>query len=175
MSDPFVGEIRMFAGPYAPQNWAFCAGQVLAISEYDALFSLIGVSYGGDGRVNFALPDLRGRVPMGQGTGPGLTPRVLAQKFGTEAVTLTQEQMPTHSHSFVATTATATSGNPAGGLIGDTVDDVFYVSSLDNPQLQGMNSRTVLSAGGSQSHSNIMPSVAMNYIICLFGIYPSRS
>lgn len=175
MSDPFIGEIRIFAGNFAPADWSFCNGSLLSINEYDALFSLIGTTYGGDGQSTFALPDLRGRLPMGQGAGPGLTPRTMGQQFGTETVTLIGQQLPAHSHNFAATTVAVETGSPAGGLFGDTEADVFYVSAPDNPELKTMSAKTVTSAGASQPHNNIMSSVGMNYIICLNGIYPPRN
>lgn len=175
MSDPYVGEIRMFAGNFAPASWAFCNGQLMSISENEALFHLIGTTYGGDGQSTFALPDLRGRLPVGQGAAPGLTPRGMGQKFGTETVTLTQQQIPTHKHNFVATTETADSASPNNALLGDTAGDVFYVNSATSPEPKAMSASTVGDAGGNQPHSNIMPSIAMNYIICLFGIFPSRN
>lgn len=175
MSEYFVGEIRMFAGTYPPAGWAFCNGQLLAISENDALFSLIGTTYGGDGRTSFALPDLRGRLPVGEGNGPGLTPRTMGQQFGQESVSLTQQQLPAHRHDFVATTAAAESASPSGALLAHAEGDALYVSSPENPQLKTMNVNTVSGSGGSQPHDNVMPSLAMHYIISLTGIYPQRS
>ncbi|MEX1033826.1 MAG: tail fiber protein [Cellvibrionaceae bacterium] len=175
MSDPFIGEIRMFAGNYAPESWALCDGSLLSIAAHDALFSLIGTTYGGDGQSNFALPDLRGRLPMGQGTGPSLTPRTMGEHFGTETVTLTERELPAHNHVFTATTTAATGANPDGNLFADTGNDTLYVPDPPSPDLKTMNAKTVANAGTSQPHDNIMPSVAMNYIICLNGIYPSRN
>lgn len=179
MSDPFVGEIRMFAGNFVPLNWAFCDGRVLSIAENDALFSLIGTTYGGDGQTTFALPDLRGRLPVGQGVGPGMTPRTMGDQFGTETVTLTQQQIASHSHQLVVTTAAATSDSPEGNVFadtsGDTLGDKPYVPTPDNPDLKSMSAKTVTVTGGNQPHNNIMPSVGMNYIICLYGVYPSRN
>lgn len=179
MSDPYIAEIRMFAGTFAPLNWAFCDGRLVSISEYDALFALIGTTYGGDGQNNFALPDLRGRLPVGQGTGPGLTPRTIGDQFGTDTVTLGEQQMPSHSHQFSAITAAATSPSPEGTLFadtsGDTLGDKPYVPAPDSPKLKNMSAKTAAVAGDSQPHDNIMPSVAINYIICLYGIYPPRN
>lgn len=174
MSEAYIGEVRLFAGNYAPESWALCDGRLLTIAEYDALFSLIGTTYGGDGQTTFALPDLRGRLPMGQGTGPGLTPRSMGEQLGTEDVTLTVQQMPVHSHHFVASTAAAASSSPANALLGDTEGDVFYVEST-SPDLQAMDPKAVTNTGGNQPHNNLMPGLAMNYIICLAGIYPPRN
>lgn len=175
MSDPFIGEIRMFAGNFAPVNWAFCDGTLLSISDNDALFSLIGTTYGGDGQTTFALPDLRGRLPVGQGAGPGLTPRTVGQQFGTDTVTLTAQQLPAHSHGFVATTASGTSPNPRDNLFANSGEDVIYAPPPDNPPYETMNQQTVRNDGGGTAHDNHMPSTAMSYIICLSGIFPSRS
>lgn len=118
MSDPFVGEIRMFAGNFAPRQWAFCNGQLMAISQNDALFSLLGTIYGGDGRSSFGIPDMRGRIPMHWGTGPGLTPRPIGQKMGVESVALTANQIPSHSHTMQASTDSVSSVNPTGTVLG---------------------------------------------------------
>ncbi len=120
MSEPFVGEIRMFAGNFAPRGWAFCDGQLLAVSQNDALFSLLATVYGGDGRTTFGLPDLRGRIPIHAGTGPGLSPRRLGAKFGTEEETLTVNQLPSHSHTLQVSTAAATQNSPSGEFIGNS-------------------------------------------------------
>ncbi|WP_346838995.1 tail fiber protein [Microbulbifer sp. SAOS-129_SWC] len=175
MSESFVGEIRIFAGNYAPKGWAFCHGQLLAVSENDALFSLLGTIYGGDGRNTFALPDLRGRLPVGEGQGNGLSPRRLGQKFGQDSVTLTQAQLPAHRHDFVATTAAAESASPSGALFANTGGENPYVSSATTPQPRTMDPRTITATGGSQAHDNTMPSLAVNYIISLWGIYPARN
>lgn len=165
----------MFAGNFAPVSWNFCDGSLLSISEYDALYSLIGNIYGGDGQNTFAVPDLRGRLPVGQGAGPGLTPRTLGQQFGVDVVTLTPQQMPAHSHNFVATTGAASGPNPENALFANTGGDNLYVPNPANPQLKAMGQQTVMNAGMSQAHNNIMSSLAMNYIICLEGIYPPQS
>jgi microcystin-dependent protein len=174
VSDPFIGEIRMFAGNFAPVGWHLCDGTQLAISTNDALYSLIGTTYGGDGVSTFALPDLRGRLPVGQGNGPGLTPRTMGESYGVETVTLTAQQMPAHSHMFFATTAAGTVPSPVDKLFANSGGDNIYVEAPNNPQFQTMNQNTVGAAGNSQPHDNIMPSVGMNYIICLEGIYPSQ-
>lgn len=170
MSEPYIGEIRMFAGTFAPQGWAFCDGQLLAVSSNDALFSLLGTTYGGDGETTFALPDLRGRVAVHRGSGPGLTPRVIGQRSGQENVTLTTNQIPAHQHAS-ASTSPATLGNPANHQVADTDDDHLY-NDADNAQAAAESQQA---QGGTQRHNNMMPFIGINYIIALFGIYPSRS
>lgn len=171
MSEPFVGEIRMFAGNFAPRGWAFCDGQLLAVSQNDALFSLLGTIYGGDGRTTFGLPDLRGRLPMHAGTGPGLPPRRLGAKEGAENVTLTVNQLPSHSHPINATTNAAGGNSPQDGLVGDSPSvDLFSESA---PSV-GLSGNAVTAVGGNRPHTNLMPFLCVNFIIALFGIYPSR-
>lgn len=171
MSEPFIGEIRMFAGSFAPRGWAFCDGQLLAVSQNDALFSLLGTIYGGDGRTTFGLPDARGRVPLHQGIGPGLSGRRLGSKSGAETVTLTTNQLPSHAHNFNANTAPATGEAPQGKVVAQGVGVNFY---LDESQDVSMASTMIGHTGGSRSHSNLMPTLCINFIIALFGIYPSR-
>lgn len=178
MSEPFVGEIRMFAGNFAPRGWAFCDGQLLAVSQNDALFSLLGTIYGGDGRTTFGLPDLRGRVPLHAGSGPGLSPRRLGAKTGSEKETLTVNQLPSHRHDWKATTAAATNRTPV-----ITPDPAAYAEPLVTTvyrdgtpsNLQAFNNSMVSNVGGSRSHSNLMPFLCINFIIALVGIYPSRN
>lgn len=165
MSSPYVGEIRIFAGNFAPVGWAFCDGSLLPISDNDTLFNLIGTTYGGDGQSTFALPDLRSRVPMH--VGPGYA---LGQNDGEETVTLTTAQMPVHTHAALANTTNATSTTPqnnvwAGGSL------TQFSDQQTNAQLAPS---TLQSAGGSQPHDNMLPFVAVNFIISLFGIYPTQ-
>lgn len=174
MSDAFMGEIRLFSGSYAPMNWAICDGSMLPINNNEALFSLIGTTYGGDGQSTFALPDLRGRLPVGQGSGPGLSFRPMGQKFGSESVTLTATQLPQHNHPLVATTAAATTSDASNHLFADSGGDTLY-GPLSQPDLNTMDTETVVNTGGNLPHNNIMGSLAMNYIICVNGIYPSRN
>lgn len=176
MSEPFVGEIRMFAGNFAPKAWAYCDGQLLAISQNDALFSLFGTLYGGDGRTTFGIPDLRGRIPIHQGTGPGLTPRPLGAKFGEENVTLTTNQMPSHTHTAQASNNAADSTTLSGKVLAKGVDtnDNFYVDSAGITPAALING-VVSNTGGSRPHTNMMPSLAVHFIVALFGIYPSRN
>lgn len=177
MSDPYVGEIRMFAGNFAPRNWAYCNGQILAIAQNDALFSLLGSTYGGDGRTTFALPDMRGRLPVHQGTGPGLTPRMLGARFGSENITLSAGQIPAHTHTYNASADIVDSANPGSDVLASQNDgDTPYAAlPADLSKLENMNSDTLARAGGGMPHNNMMPFVSISFIISLFGIYPSRN
>ncbi|MBN1668459.1 MAG: phage tail protein [Anaerolineales bacterium] len=172
MSEPFVGEIKMFAGNFAPNGWAFCDGQLLAVSQNDALFSLLGTIYGGDGQTTFGLPDLRGRVPIHMGTGPGLSQRSIGTKAGSEQVTLNVNQLPSHSHAFSGTDSLATSPNPAGNVLAKSTGVDLYFA--DAPSVALANT-ALSSTGGSQAHTNLMPFQCVNFIIALFGIYPSSN
>lgn len=171
MSEPYVGEIRMFAGNFAPRGWAFCDGQLLAVSQNDALFSLLGTIYGGDGRTTFALPDLRGRIPIHAGTGPGLSPRRLGTKAGTEAETITVNELASHTHPFQGTDQLADSANPGTNAPAKSTAVDAYIN--ESPEV-ALSSSAVTSTGGSQSHTNVMPFLCVNFIIALFGVYPSR-
>lgn len=173
MSDPFIGEIRMFAGNFAPRSWAFCWGQLLSVSENDALFALIGTTYGGDGVTTFALPDLRGRIPVGQGQGPGLSNRIIGQRYGTEEVTLLSTQMPPHTHTLVASATTATAGSPAGAVVAAQPDDLVFIGGVAPTAV--MRADQIVPDGGSQPHDNMAPYLCLNFIIALFGIFPSQS
>jgi microcystin-dependent protein len=174
MSSPFIGEIRLFAGNFAPNGWAFCDGALLPISQFDALFNLIGTTYGGDGQTTFALPDLRGRVPVHQGQG-GATTYILGQNGGAEQVTLTVQQIPQHAHPLTATNDTATQTNPGGQVLAR-----FSQANIDpylesTPGTTSLAQSSITAAGGSQPHSNLQPFLCMNYILSLFGIFPSQS
>ncbi|MBO1322966.1 phage tail protein [Acanthopleuribacter pedis] len=176
MVDPFLGEIRIFAGNFAPNRWAYCDGQLLTISQNDALFSLVGTTYGGDGRSTFALPDFRGRLVACQGTGPGLTPRAWGQKIGVESVTLTPEQLPSHNHPFQGTTATGNHHSPAGKVPAvPSAGGVFYEAHATADQLRALPPGSVGQTGGNAPHTNMMPALALHYIIALTGTYPSRT
>ena len=172
MSEPFVGEIRMFAGNFAPRGWAFCDGQLLAVSQNDALFSLLGTIYGGDGRTTFGLPDMRGRIPLHVGTGPGLSARRLGSKAGAENVTLTTNQLASHSHDWNVNTANADGGAPQGKVLAVPVGFRMFKKVDQNTSLA---STTIANTGGSQPHTNLMPTLCVNFIIALVGIYPSRN
>ena len=172
MSEPFVAEVRMFAGNFAPRGWAFCDGQLLAVSQNDALFSLVGTIYGGDGRTTFGLPDLRGRIPIHAGTGPGLSPRRLGAKGGAENVTLTTNQLPPHNHGpFQASGDTANPTTVSGNTVGVAAGDIYADEAANVP----MASNAVTGIGGSRSHTNLMPFLCVYFIIALVGIYPSRN
>lgn len=175
MSEPFVAEIRIFAGNFAPRGWAFCNGQLLPIAQNTALFSLIGTTYGGDGRTTTALPNLKGRAPMHPGRGPGLTARRLGQRGGTETIDLTEAQMPSHKHQAQASNDAATFGSPNNTRVigrGAGRFDVYFSSPTSN--LVDMQSNSLSNTGGSQSHNNMQPFLTMNFIIALVGLYPSR-
>lgn len=165
MSVPYIGEIRMFAGNFAPEGWQFCAGQLLPISEYDALFNLIGTTYGGDGQFTFALPNLCGRVPVHPGTG-----FTQGEAAGTETVTLIASQIPLHTHTLRANVGFGDSFSPADGVLAESKGGVPRYAPTGGVPMSG---QAVSVAGGSQPHANMMPSVAVNYIISLFGIFPS--
>lgn len=172
MSEPFVGEIRMFAGNFAPRGWAFCDGQLLAVSQNDALFSLLGTIYGGDGRTTFGLPDLRGRIPIHAGTGPGLSPRRLGAKGGAENETLTVNQMPSHTHQLRANSNNGDVASPSGHSFADSGAVQMYTTANSSPE--NLNNSIIGNTGGSRSHTNLQPTLCINFIIALFGIYPSR-
>jgi microcystin-dependent protein len=167
MSQPSVGEIRLFAGNFAPLNWAFCDGQVLSIAQNDVLFELIGTTYGGDGQSTFALPDLRGRVPVHQGNG-----YVQGESGGQETVTLSAGQMPVHGHAMYASTSPASATQGPSGLLGSSAAMRLYGSGAPN---MAMDPNALAQAGGGQPHENMPPFVALNYIISLFGIFPSQN
>lgn len=163
MSDPYVGEIRIFGGNFAPRGWALCQGQVLPIVGNDALFAILGTTYGGDGRTNFALPDLRGRAIVGAGFGPGLSNYPLGSRAGTEEVTLTVNQMPPHA--IATSSSPRTHNRPAAGLGLATGGAYAPVADADGVQHQ---------AGGGEPHNNMPPFLVINYIIALVGVFPSR-
>ncbi|WP_411345857.1 phage tail protein [Paenibacillus sp. WLX1005] len=172
MSEAFTGEIRMFAGTYAPENWAFCNGQLLNIAGNEALFSLIGTTYGGDGRTTFGLPDLRGRVPLHIGTYAGNT-YTLGQKSGTETVTLQTGELPSHTHPVIATSDPATSANPAGNTWATTSTNLYSNAAAIAPSV--MDPSAISSVGGSQLHDNMMPSLTISFIINVSqGTFPPR-
>ena len=165
MAQPYVGEIRMFAGNFAPAGWMFCSGQLLPISENETLFQLIGTTYGGDGQSTFALPDLQSRVPIHQGGG-----FILAETGGAEEITLTVQQIPTHNHAFVASGDPATQITGNNGLVAAAVSlNMYYTAAPDT----NLNNTMLTPTGGSQPHTNLQPYLAINFIISLFGIFPS--
>lgn len=173
MADPYIGEIRIFGGTFAPVGWMFCDGSLLSISQYDTLFSLIGTTYGGDGQTTFALPDLRGRFPIHQGQGPGLSARTLGEAAGSETVTLQISQIPSHNHIPVANTAAGNSNDP---------NSMYWASSGSVQQyLPGdqantnLNTGAISNTGNSLAHNNIQPYQVLNFIIATEGIYPSQN
>jgi len=169
MAQPYVGEIRIFAGNFQIAGWMFCDGNLLPISEYETLFNLIGTTYGGDGQSTFALPDLRGRLPVHQGNG-----FILAESAGTESVTLNIQQTPAHTHAFVATTNQATDVAPSNLIPASPPLATVLPYGTDNP-LGTLNTATVQPVGGSQPHDNMQPFLGVNFIISLYGIFPSQT
>lgn len=168
---PYIGEIRMFAGNFAPVGWLFCRGQLLPISEHETLFNLIGTTYGGDGETTFMLPDLQGRLPVSQGQGRGLAGSyVIGEKFGYESVTLRTPEMPMHNHGFLASTAGGVTTNPQGAVAASPPDMALYLREGPSANFPA---GTVTPRGGSQPHENRAPVLAINYIISLFGVFPS--
>ncbi len=173
MSNPYIGEIRLFAGNFAPVGWAFCDGQLLAISENDALFNLIGTTYGGDGQSTFALPDLRGRVPVHMGSDPnGGSTYVIGQQGGAETVTLSLQQIPTHSHVQQASTDAASNAYGPSAVTGASATTVFYGAPTTTA---AMAANAITSAGSSLPHDNMAPYLALSFIISLFGIFPTQN
>jgi microcystin-dependent protein len=170
MAQPYVGEIRMFAGNFAPAGWMFCEGQLLPISEYETLFQLIGTTYGGDGQSTFGLPDLRGRVPIHNGQGPGISQSYqIAETGGVETVTLTAQQIPVHNHPMVATLDIPTGSNPGSSVTGQAAAKLYRAG---NPSVT-LEATAINSTGGSQPHDNFQPYLCVDFIISLFGIFPS--
>lgn len=176
MSNPYLGEIRLFGFSRTPIGWQTCDGSLLSIAEYDALYVLLGTTYGGDGINTFAVPDLRGRVPIHQGQGPGLSPYVIGQKAGTEHVTLVGTQMPAHTHTMLATTNAATSRTPGTTLLPGAISgDTLYASDVAGATPIGMAPGSTSNVGGTQPHDNTMPTLTVQYCISLFGIFPTQS
>jgi microcystin-dependent protein len=171
MSQPYVGEIRIFAGSFAPAGWMDCDGTPLPIAENDVLFQVIGTTYGGDGQTTFNLPDLRGRVPVHQGQGAATSNYTIGQADGVEQVTLTTQQIPSHSHAMLASTSPGANNSTGGNIIAASPTVRMYV--LDIPD-KALAATAVGPDGGSQPHENLMPYITIRYIISLYGIYPSQ-
>jgi microcystin-dependent protein len=172
MAQPYVGEIRMFGGNFAPAGWMFCSGQLLPISENETLFQVIGTTYGGDGQETFALPNLQSRIPVHMGQGTSLSNYIIGEQGGTEEVTLTTQQIPIHTHAPLASDAGGTADSPGGNY--------WAASSLGKPYVAGppgvqMNPQSIAPTGGSQPHENMIPFLCVSYIISLFGIFPSQT
>jgi microcystin-dependent protein len=170
MSNPYIGEIRMFAGSFPPAGWAFCNGQLVPISENDALFVLLGTTYGGDGQSTFGLPDLQGRVPIHQGTLNGGSTYVMGEKAGVESVTLTLQQIPIHNHAMIVSKDQGTQSAPAGKTSAANTSVLIYRPGVGT---QTFDPSTLTPTGGNQPHTNIQPYLVVSFIISLFGLYPS--
>ncbi|TKR33489.1 phage tail protein [Luteimonas gilva] len=177
MSEPYVGEIRLFGFSRLPNGWLPCDGSLQPISNYDVLFNLIGTTYGGDGQVTFAMPDLRGQVPLHWGNGPGLTPRTPGEAGGSENVTLIQGQMPAHSHTMYVTSATSTATAVGNGvnLLGTVAADTMYATDITGLGPIALSPQSVSLSGGNQPHENTMPTLTVQFCIAYAGIYPSQS
>lgn len=171
MSEPFIAEIRIFAGNFPPRGWAFCDGQLLPIAQNTALFSLIGTTYGGDGRSTTALPDLQGRLPMHPGRGPGLADRRLGERAGVEAVTLTEQEIPNHGHALRAVSEPGDLADPANRNLARSATGSAYQQNAS--ALVPMNEGMLANAGNNQAHNNLMPYLALYFIIALEGVFPS--
>ena len=172
MSQPFVAEIRMFGGNFAPRNWALCNGQILSIAQNTALFALLGTTYGGNGQTTFALPNLQGRAPMHPGNGPGLTPRTLGEQAGTPTVTLISTEIPAHTHNLTATSAAGSKSDPTNSLFasGGRGRPAFYAAQATPVPMPSTGL-----TGGSQPHNNMQPYLAITFIIALQGVFPARN
>lgn len=176
MSDAFVGEIRMFGFSRAPNGWQACDGSLLPIAEYQALFMLLGTTYGGDGQSTFGVPDLRGRLPLHQGAGPVTSNHPIGQIGGSESVTLTLAQMPAHTHQLSVTSAAATLDVPAASALPGTVSgESFYLSDITGATALAMEDTAMSISGGSQPHENCMPTLTVQFCICWAGVFPSQS
>jgi len=174
VSEPFIGQIMMFAGNFAPRGWAFCEGQLLSVAQNTALYSILGTTYGGNGQTTFALPDLRGRLPMQPGQGPGLSPRTLGEQGGSESVTLISSQMPAHNHTLNVSSQQGDTETPVGTVL--AADNTATITNYRAAPIDGtMNPSAIGVAGGTQPHNNMSPFLCINFIIALEGIYPSRS
>lgn len=171
MAEPFIGQITLFAGNFAPRGWAFCDGQEISIAQNTALFSILGTTYGGNGQTTFKLPDLRGRVPLHPGQGPGLTNRSLGENGGTQQVKLEVGHIPAHAHPVRATSTAANSNNPTGNLPALAEGRNIYGANGNTQMASGM----IRTTGGGQGHSNMQPWLGLNYIIALEGIFPARN
>jgi microcystin-dependent protein len=169
---PYVGEIRMFAGNFPPVGWMFCEGATLPIAENEVLFQLIGTTYGGDGEETFNLPNLASRVPLHMGTGPDGTTYQIGEMAGTEQETLSVQQIPNHTHPYTASLNAAGESAPAGAVVGNSASLDLYI---EQPASQPMSNQAITPAGGSQPHENTQPFLCINFIISLFGIFPSQT
>lgn len=176
MADPFVAEIRIFPFNFAPKGWAWCDGQLLPLSQNTALFSLLGTTYGGNGKSNFALPDLQGRAPMHPGQGPGLSLHDLGETGGSETVTLLESEIPAHSHAFKANINQGDNLQPGpASSLAQSTSGALYVTAASNPPLSAMSPQALAPAGGDQPHNNMMPYLTFYFCIALQGVFPPRT
>lgn len=177
MAESYLGEIRMFGGTFPPLKWAFCDGQMVSITQNEALYSLIGTIYGGDGRSSFQFPDMRGRIPVHHGTGPGLSSMNIGLHYGVEEVTLSESEIPSHSHAFQASKDSASSPSPTNMVLGGVEEpDAIYTMTPDPQRSRAqMNENSVLTSGHSKAHSNMMSYQVVSFILSLAGSYPSRN
>jgi microcystin-dependent protein len=171
--DPFVAEIRIYPFNFAPKGWAFCDGQILPLSQNTALFSLLGTTYGGDGKSNFALPNMQGNAPMHPGQGPGLSDHFLGETGGSDTVTLLESEMPAHSHNFGASVRDGTARSPGGQLVAKGVGVNMYAPAASAPLVQ-FSTNVITPAGGGQPHNNMMPYLTLNFCIAMQGVFPPR-
>jgi len=171
MGEPFVGEIRMFGGSFAPAGWMMCSGQLLPISENEVLFNLIGTTYGGDGQETFGLPNLQSRVPIHAGTGADAITYQLGEEVGVESVTLNASSIPAHTHAMLATTDAGLSSAPASNILANSSSIKVYTASAPNA---GLHAQAITTTGGNQPHTNIQPYLAITFIISLFGVFPAQ-
>ena len=175
MAEPFIGEIRIFAGTYAPKGWALCNGYLLSIAQHTALFSILGTNYGGDGKITFGLPNLQGSAPLQAGLGPGLTQRDLGEVGGQQTVTLTNSEVPSHTHAFMGNEAGGDQGGPVGNVTAkahvgrETIKNMYSATAGTSPKMIDLPG-----VGGGQAHNNMSPFLAVNFIIALDGIFPPR-
>ena len=174
MADPFVAEIRIFPFNFAPRGWAFCDGQLLPLSQNTALFSLLGTTYGGNGKSNFALPDLQGRAPMHPGQGPGLSLHDLGETGGSETVTLLESEIPAHAHTYRAAGVIADNPVPQDTLLAAPTSDNPYLPAAPTPALVAMSGQALTPAGGDQPHNNLMPYLTLYFCIAMQGVFPPR-
>lgn len=174
MADPFVGEIKLWPSPKIPVDWHVCDGSLVSVQTYQVLFSLLGTIYGGDGVTTFGLPNLQGKLPIGQGTGAGLTQRVIGQTGGASEVTLTEAEMSAHSHTLTATSANATQVDPTNAVLGIPAITFYEKGAAGPTKIKNLSPLAVDNTGGTAPHNNLMPYMALNYIISLSGLYPQR-
>lgn len=177
--EPFLGEVKIFGFNYAPRGWGFCDGGLVQISQFTALFSILGTTYGGDGRVSFALPNLQGRAPMHPGSGPDLTPRILGERGGTDSVSLKEANLPAHNHAIYASTEKATQKDPSASAVlakqAGRKGGGAKVYSTDTSSLTAMGGDSLSKTGGGQPHTNMQPYLSLNFCIALQGLYPARN